>query len=145
MIDTRVKKDNLNDIIYGKGGNEELIFSKKQYKYAGIPSYETVKMNNKNILPNQIGSEKKSEYRSNILKKYNEDHFFTQGNEINERSHKKIFHLNSQMRDILSHDNIPKGYDIFSSKPNEVNYKTLVNSLPDNYENIKKFGKKVYE
>ena len=59
MIDTRVKKDNLNDIIYGKGGNEELIFSKKQYKYAGIPSYETVKMNNKNILPLQNGTEKK--------------------------------------------------------------------------------------
>ena len=76
MIDTRVKKDNLNDIIYGKGGNEELIFSKKQYKYAGIPSYETVKMNNKDILPNQIGTQKKNEYRSNILKIYNEDHFF---------------------------------------------------------------------
>ena len=148
MIETKKKKDNLNDILYGKGENEGLIMSRKHYKYAGIPSYETVKMNNKDILPNQIGTQKKNEYIKNILKKYNEDHFFTQGNDkngINERSHKKVIHLNSQMKDILSHDNIPKGYDIFSSKPNEVNYKTLVNSLPDNYENIKKYGKKVYE
>ena len=148
MIETRVKKDNLNDILYGKGGNDEFISSKKQYKYAGVPSYETLKMNNKNILPLQNGKEKKNEYRRNILKKYNEDHFFTQGNDNKngiEKSPKKVFHLNSHMGDILSHDNVPKGYDIYSTKPNEVNYKTLVNSLPSNYENIKKFGKKVYE
>jgi len=148
MIETRVKKDNLNDILYGKGGNDEFISSKKQYKYAGVPSYETLKMNNKNILPLQNGTEKKNEYRRNILKKYNEDHFFTQGNDNKngiEKSHKKVFHLNSHMGDILFHDNVPKGYDIYSTKPNEVNYKTLVNSLPSNYENIKKYGKKVYE
>ena len=82
-----------------------------------------------------------------ILKKYNETHFNSQNNDndyINEKPHIKVFQLNNNMKDILSSNNIPKYYDIYSTKPNEVNYKTLVSSLPNNYENLKKFGRKSY-
>ena len=137
MVDARGKKDNMNDR-----------FTRKQFKNAGIPSDETVKRNNQNFLANPNKINEKNTFRSEIYKKNNTDHLFNQGSDNDyyniEKTHKKIFHLNSNMGEILSHDNVPKGYDIYSSKPNEVNYKTLVSSLPSNYENIKKYGKKVY-
>ena len=148
MVDARGKKDNMNDIFLGRGKDEEYRFTRKQFKNPGIPSYETVKRNNENFLSNPNKKIEKNTYRSEIYKKNNTDHLFNQGNDNDyyniEKTHKKIFHLNSNMGQILSHDNVPRGYDIYSSKPNEVNYKTLVSSLPGNFENIKKYGKKVY-
>ena len=144
--EARGKKDTMNDIFLGKAEEKEYRFSKRQIKNGGIPSYETLRINQQ-FNNNNLNNNKINEYRNDILKKYNTDHLFNQGSDSdynNERSHKKIFPLNSNMGDILAHDNVPKGYDVYSSKPNEVNYKTLVNSLPDNFDNIKKYGKKVY-
>ena len=85
-----------------------------------IPSYETLRINQQ-FNNNNLNNNKINEYRNDILKKYNTDHLFNQGSDSdynNERSHKKIFPLNSNMGDILAHDNVPKGYDVYSSKPN---------------------------
>ena len=143
MVKTRLKDDNINNIFYGKGEKEEIRYSKKQFKNKGNLSFEENK--NKKDIPDNNNKSKNN--RMDILKKYNKSHFNSQNNDndyINEKPHIKVFQLNNNMKDILSSNNIPKDYDIYSTKPNEVNYKTLVSSLPNNYENLKKFGRKSY-
>jgi len=142
--------NNMNKLMSGGYSDIQPKFEKKS-KYDGMPSSQTIKLNNRGLLSNQVGNN----YYNYSLKKRgnvntNDDHFKELNDNQNiqpEKLHKKINVENykSDIGNVLAHENYPKGYfDGFTNKPNQNNFDDIVKNINDNLKDYGKYNKGVY-
>jgi len=140
--------NNMNKIMSGAYSDIQPKIEKKS-KYDGMPSAQTLKLNNKGLLSNQVGN---NHYNYTLKKKgnvnTNDDHFkelYDKNTNVQpEKFHKKVNVENykSDIGNVMAHENYPKGYfDGFTNKPNQNDFKNIVKNINDNRENYGKFSR----
>ena len=112
-----------------------------------IPSnYYQKSLNQKNVYNYWLNEKSIKKYDDkgrkdnlNELMKYN-----TEGNDYKERMHKKVNYKDTEVNQIFEKgkNNLPVGYSELTKKIGKVDFNELSNSAKNNFENIKKNGRK---
>lgn len=113
-----------------------------------IPSNYYKKLeNSKNVYNYWVNEKPIKKYESKARKdnlneifKYNN----TEGNTYTERLHRKVNYKDTEVNQIFEKgkNNLPVGYKELTPNPGKVDFNQLTNYAKDNYDNLKKNGRK---
>jgi hypothetical protein len=115
-----------------------------------IPSNYYKKIQNSKNAFNHYLIEKKEKPKINLEQKARKDNlneifkYNTEGNDYKERLHRKVNYKDTEVNQIFEKgkNNIPVGYKELTTNPVKVDFNQLSTSAKNNYEIIKKNGRK---